>query len=95
MTRLHAVILVAVFAIAGCIDDGLDSEPESTDNPNCSTDYYEQYCSAEWVDAEDYKDGDDDTSWEVPCTPYDRVIIVDEGALWCVTQQWVCLSACE
>jgi hypothetical protein len=94
MTRLHAVILVAVFAIAGCIDDGLDAD-ESTDNPTCSTDMSEQYCAAEWVYGEDFKDGPDDTAWEVPCTPYDRVIIIDDGAIWCATQEWVCLSACE
>ena len=92
MTRLQAVILTAVLALAGCIDDGLDAD-ESTDHPWCSPMEASIYCDlpVEDVDMEEME------VKNVPRHHDDDVVFLIEGygAYWVARQRWVCLDACE
>ena len=91
MTRLQAVILTAVFALAGCIDDGLDAD-ESTDNEDCTTEMSWAYCDA----PQSFLGWDGHMSEvDVPCGRDEVFIIEGAGAIWSKTCEFVCLSACE
>jgi hypothetical protein len=91
MTRLQAVILTAVFALAGCIDDGLDADPESTDNPACSPMMAQYYCDApvEYVTLDVFDEKGP------PCGAEKVYVIEGWGAFGVAQCEWVCLSACE
>ena len=92
MTRLQAVILTAVFALAGCIDDGLDEPEESTDNEDCTPVMAWAFCDSPIVEVtleEMNLEG-------VRCGVSDVVYVIEGyGAIWSRTCEFVCLSECE
>lgn len=88
MTRLQAVILIAVFALAGCIDDGLD-DTGYEDHPDCTTDMSWSYCDSTRVDI-----GWDGHSEPVVTCGRDEVFITPNGAVWSRTCEFVCLDVC-